>query len=334
MDGSKEQMQGDFRPKARQADCHIRAVEPHSPRSNAAEAAIRELKRGAGRKMIRSGAPRQKIGCGITAWSWRSNTALDICLHESERNIEDDQDDTTLIETPTYDLMDEDREDQERQSRKVRFDDELLSLLLLRLRYRSVKSGRMAGWVKRRKRNPDGSDLGRANANPILDTRIYEVEFEDGVMAEYSANVIAENMWAQCDSQGNQHLLLKEIIDHRRQGGNGAPEGGHNDATRKLRKDTKGWKLCIVWKDGSLSWEPLSKKRPVSQPQMNPTPCRTLQLHHQQQLPPQRIVEEPFRLESVGQEAPKSTLPRITLPRHMLGDQPARRNSSLSMERP
>ena len=52
VDGSKEQMQGEFRQKARQADCQLRAVEPHSPWSNAAEAAIRELKRGAGRKMV------------------------------------------------------------------------------------------------------------------------------------------------------------------------------------------------------------------------------------------------------------------------------------------
>ena len=79
VDGSKEQMQDDFRRKARQADCHIRAVEPHSPWSNAAEAAIRELKRGAGRKMIMSGAPRRLWDhCLELEALIRSNTALDI----------------------------------------------------------------------------------------------------------------------------------------------------------------------------------------------------------------------------------------------------------------
>ena len=49
--------------------------------------------------------------------------------------------------------------------------------------------------------------------NPILDTCTYEVEFPDGQVAEYSANVIAENMYTQCDTEGNQYLLLDEIVD-------------------------------------------------------------------------------------------------------------------------
>jgi hypothetical protein len=35
----------------------------------------------------------------------------------------------------------------------------------------------------------------RANANSMLDTRIYEIEFPDGRSDEYTANVIAENMY-------------------------------------------------------------------------------------------------------------------------------------------
>jgi hypothetical protein len=40
---------------------------------------------------------------------------------------------------------------------------------------------------------------GRANANSVLDTRTYEIDFLDGRSDEYTANVIAENMYAQCD---------------------------------------------------------------------------------------------------------------------------------------
>ena len=43
---------------------------------------------------------------------------------------------------------------------------------------------------------------GQYNENPILDTRVYEVMFPNGVMQEYSANVIAENMWAQVEEDG------------------------------------------------------------------------------------------------------------------------------------
>jgi transposase len=54
MDGSKEQTLGDFRRKLKEANCHLRQTEPYSPWMNAAEGAIRELKRGVSRKMIRT----------------------------------------------------------------------------------------------------------------------------------------------------------------------------------------------------------------------------------------------------------------------------------------
>jgi hypothetical protein len=51
-----------------------------------------------------------------------------------------------------------------------------------------------AATVKRRKLDGFGNATGKANTNPILDSRLYIVEFADGAEAEYSANVIAENM--------------------------------------------------------------------------------------------------------------------------------------------
>jgi hypothetical protein len=56
-----------------------------------------------------------------------------------------------------------------------------------------------SGKVLWRKHELDGTVRGRANANPMLDTRNYEIEFPDGRSDEYTANVIAENMYAQCD---------------------------------------------------------------------------------------------------------------------------------------
>ena len=72
-----------------------------------------------------------------------------------------------------------------------------------------------SGRVVRRIRNDDGTVQGTRNDNPILDTRVYEVVFPDGEVSEYGANVIAENMWAQCDLDGNQQLLMDAIIDNR-----------------------------------------------------------------------------------------------------------------------
>jgi hypothetical protein len=71
--------------------------------------------------------------------------------------------------------------------------------------------------VHGRKHQVDGTLLGKAHANPILDTRTYEVEFADGQRIELPVNVIAENMFAQCNSEGNQYLLLAGIVDHRKE---------------------------------------------------------------------------------------------------------------------
>ena len=40
------------------------------------------------------------------------------------------------------------------------------------------------------------------NENPLLNSIIYDVEFPDGQIKEYAANVIAQNMYSQVDSEG------------------------------------------------------------------------------------------------------------------------------------
>jgi hypothetical protein len=51
-----------------------------------------------------------------------------------------------------------------------------------------------------RKRELDGTWKGRVNSNSMLDSRTYGIEFPDGRSDEYTENVIAENMYAQCDT--------------------------------------------------------------------------------------------------------------------------------------
>ena len=59
MDGAREQVMGEFRRKARQADCHVKQTKPYSLWQNAAESIIRELKKGTERKMIKSNSPKK-----------------------------------------------------------------------------------------------------------------------------------------------------------------------------------------------------------------------------------------------------------------------------------
>ena len=44
----------------------------------------------------------------------------------------------------------------------------------------------------------------------ILNTSLFTVKFIDGVEAEYSANIIAENVWAHCENIVNQVQLPKD----------------------------------------------------------------------------------------------------------------------------
>jgi hypothetical protein len=116
------------------------------------------------------------------------------------------------------------------------------------------------GRVIKRSRGLDGESVGRAHANPLFDTREYEVEFTDGTYEKYQANIIAENMFAQVDTEGNQFLLLQEISDHKTdnsaiQIADGMIRGANGTPTPK--KTTRGWFLLVQWRDGSLSWERL-----------------------------------------------------------------------------
>ena len=106
----------------------------------------------------------------------------------------------------------------------------------------------------------NGVPIGRAHANPILDTRLYKVEFGDGSVKEYAANIIAENLYSQVDGNGCFVVNLDGIVDHKMTKDAITEEDSTFVYKGKTypRRTTKGWELCVLWKDGSTSWEPLS----------------------------------------------------------------------------
>jgi hypothetical protein len=118
------------------------------------------------------------------------------------------------------------------------------------------------GKVTKCARGEDGSLIGKRNMNPILDTREYKVEMADGSVAKYAVNVIAENLYSQVNSEGQQYVILSEIIDHSKDVAAITKDQGFirsYNGNEVRRKTTKGWKLCVEWKDGSTSWVPLSE---------------------------------------------------------------------------
>ena len=81
MDGSKEQTQGEFRKKLRDAGCHVHITEPYTPWSNRAEMAIRELKRKTRRQMVYSHCPKR-------LWDDCMELMADINSHTVHENFE------------------------------------------------------------------------------------------------------------------------------------------------------------------------------------------------------------------------------------------------------
>ena len=119
------------------------------------------------------------------------------------------------------------------------------------------------GKVKQRTIGSDGKAMGRYDPNPILNSIIYDVEFPDGQVKEYAANILAENMFSQVDSQGHSTLLIDQIIDHRKDPSKAVPMEDKHIVTKtgqkRMRKTTQGWDLLIAWKDGTESWVKLAE---------------------------------------------------------------------------
>ena len=113
------------------------------------------------------------------------------------------------------------------------------------------------GRVAKRQRGLDGKAVGHAHANPFFDTREYDIEFMDGSVDKYTANLITENMFAQVDDEVNQYLLMNEITDNRKDNtdipiSDGMTRGHNGNESPKIT--THGWELLVEWENGSTSW--------------------------------------------------------------------------------
>jgi hypothetical protein len=123
-----------------------------------------------------------------------------------------------------------------------------------------VGDQRLQGRVVKRAKGPDGMSIGRAHHNPMFDTRAYMVEFPDGSIDKYAANVVALNIYEQIDSEGKSYSLMHEISNHKKDNSALTIRDGYTatrSGTKLPKKTTRGWKLLVDWKDGSSSWIPL-----------------------------------------------------------------------------
>ena len=123
------------------------------------------------------------------------------------------------------------------------------------------------GKVVRRSHDADGRMTGTCHDNPFLNTIPYDIEFSDGQVKEYGANIIAKNMLTQVDLDGYSLSLMDSIIDHSKDPSQAIPMEDKYITTksgqRRLQKTTKGWKLLIKWKDKSKAWINLADMKEV-----------------------------------------------------------------------
>ena len=93
-----------------------------------------------------------------------------------------------------------------------------------------------------------------------MNTTIYDVEFPDGEIREYCANVIAENIYSQVDAEGYRYQLLDTIVDHKQYGNAIHPNDLYintNSGHKRMRHTTSSLNLLVQWKNGTQEWVPL-----------------------------------------------------------------------------
>ena len=116
----------------------------------------------------------------------------------------------------------------------------------------------MSGTVTSRVTDSLERSIGRYNEIPILDTRVYEVTFPDGISKEYSANIIAGNIYIQVNSVVNYSKAIHMIIDHMRD------DSILNNMKENKKYTTKGWNFYVKWKESTSTWIPLKDMKESS----------------------------------------------------------------------
>ena len=82
----------------------------------------------------------------------------------------------------------------------------------------TVDSVPLPGWhwssckllARKRAVDVDGQPIKSPSNNPLTSTRKYQVEYEDGTIEELTANIIAENLFAESSHERKKFLSIKE----------------------------------------------------------------------------------------------------------------------------
>ena len=103
--------------------------------------------------------------------------------------------------------------------------------------------------------NASWNVMGRAHINPILDTRICQVEIDGFEATEFTTNITAKSMYTQCNADQNENLFLDALVDYHKNNKAISLSEKQTSVWHRLviHKTTAGWQICCQWKDGSTS---------------------------------------------------------------------------------
>lgn len=108
----------------------------------------------------------------------------------------------------------------------------------------------------------EGNPIGTYNKNPLLNDQLYEVEYPDGTTDRFFANVIAENIFSQVDSEGRETYVLKEITNHRFNNKALSSDDAYEilrNGEKKMKPTTAGAEVEVEWNDGTTDWLPMKE---------------------------------------------------------------------------
>ena len=113
----------------------------------------------------------------------------------------------------------------------------------------------VAAKVIRRLLDEDGKNVGNHNDMSMFNTMLYDVEFPGEAVKPYAADVIADKIYEQVDSEGSN--IVKSIDDYRTDENAVSKKNqfiiGQN-GRRSLRKTAAGWKLHLVLTNRATRW--------------------------------------------------------------------------------
>ena len=107
----------------------------------------------------------------------------------------------------------------------------------------------------------DNQQIETFDDNPMMNSIIYDVEFPDGVVKEYPANFIAENIYQNVDINRSEELSLYCIIDHSKSEDDVSKDDRYvitKNGNRRLRRNNIVWEVLVRWKNRTNQWGSLS----------------------------------------------------------------------------